>query len=135
MPLNGAKPVAEKKIRDLREWKNWNEFVMNPPQREITNTTNERGVDSNFIDLGGLHINMVESKTDTVFTVWSHGDKSFRGNFILSETNGQMILQWTFYFHVKWYPWEKLASMFYDKQLGPEMEKSLLNLQKELNSR
>ena len=35
-------------------------------------------------------------------------------------------------FHVKWYPWEKLASMFYDKQLGPMMEKSLVNLRNEL---
>jgi hypothetical protein len=57
------------------------------------------------------------------------------GNFILSSsTGGQTVLQWTLHFHVKWYPWEKLASMFYDKQLGPLMEKSLGNLQKLLET-
>jgi hypothetical protein len=131
--INSSKASVEKKIRDLREWKNWNEFVMNPPQREITNSTNELGVDSNFIDMGGFHVSRLESTADTVFTIWRHGNDSFKGNFILKEAGSQTILEWTLHFHVKWYPWEKLASMFYDKQLGPEMEKSLLNLQKELN--
>ena len=39
---------------------------------------------------------------------------------------GQTIVEWTLHFHMQWYPWEKLASMFYDKQLGPLMEKSLI---------
>ena len=72
--INSPKATVEKKISDLREWKTWNEFVMNPPHREINNTTNERGVDSNFIDLGGLHVNRLESTTDTVFTIWRHGN-------------------------------------------------------------
>ncbi len=46
--------------------------------------------------------------------------------------NGQTVLEWTLKFHIKWYPWEKLASMFYDKQLGPVMENSLLKLRNEL---
>jgi hypothetical protein len=131
--VSSPKATVEKKIRDLREWKSWNELVMNPPPREITNTTNERGVDSDFIDLGGLHINRLKSAADTVFTIWRHGNDSFAGNFNLTEAGNQTIVEWTLHFHVKWYPWEKLASMFYDKQLGPQMEKSLLNLQKELN--
>jgi len=39
-----------------------------------------------------------------------------------------MIVEWYFNFHFRWYPWEKLGSMYYDKQLGPLMEKSLINL-------
>jgi hypothetical protein len=31
-------------------------------------------------------------------------------------------------FHLKWYPWEKLGSIIYDKQLGPSMEKELREL-------
>jgi len=67
-----------------------------------------------------------------VFTSWKQGDKSFIGKYILTEDNGQTILSWILYFHVSWYPWEKLASMFYDKQLGPQMEKSLVKLRDEL---
>jgi hypothetical protein len=43
-----------------------------------------------------------------------------------------VLLQFTLQFHLHWYPWEKLASMFYDKQLGPLLEQSLQNLRKEL---
>jgi hypothetical protein len=67
-----------------------------------------------------------------VFTRWQHDGKSFKGNFILTDMNGRTVVEWTLYFHIKWYPWEKLASMFYDKQLGPVMEKSLINLRNEL---
>ena len=65
---------------------------------------------------------------DTVFTIWSHGDESFAGNFILASSGMQTIVAWDLKFHVKWYPWAKLASMFYDKNLGPKMEKSLMTL-------
>lgn len=35
-------------------------------------------------------------------------------------------------FHLKWYPWQKLGSIVYDKQLGPDMEKKLARI-KELS--
>ncbi len=38
-------------------------------------------------------------------------------------------------FHLKWYPWEKLGSIIYDKQLGPHMEKELAKLKEEVESR
>jgi hypothetical protein len=56
----------------------------------------------------------------------------FTGEFIIDAKNGSPIVIWTMNFNVKWYPWEKLASMFYDKQLGPRMEKSLVQLRNEL---
>jgi hypothetical protein len=31
---------------------------------------------------------------------------------------------------LKWYPWEKFASIIFDRQLGPYMERSLGNLKK-----
>lgn len=37
-------------------------------------------------------------------------------------------LQLYYDFHLKWYPWEKLASIVYDKQLGPDMEKKLATI-------
>ena len=84
--------------------------------------------------MGNVHIRLVKVFSDTVFTVWSRGDDSFAGNFILVETNGQTILAWDLKFHIKWYPWNKLASMFYDKNLGPQMEKSLMTLKNEMET-
>jgi hypothetical protein len=53
-------------------------------------------------------------------------------NFISQEGAPQMTLQWKFTHTVKWYPWEKFASIISDKAIGPVMEKSLENLKNSL---
>lgn len=127
--INGKQEQINNKIGDLRQWKNWNEFVIHPPQRDIRSGQSDI-TDSALLRIGAFTISIQKNQQDTVVTEWKQGDKSFSGKYVLTEVGNQTIVEWTLFFHVKWYPWEKLASMFYDKQLGPAMEKSLLNLQK-----
>ena len=91
-------------------------------------------IDSLIIQKSFFKINFLKSVPDTVITLWRQEKRSFEGQYILTENNGQTVLNWTLHFHIKLYPWEKLASMFYDKQLGPIMEKSLLNLRNEMEN-
>ncbi len=92
-------------------------------------------IDSLHIQKGGFKISRIKSVTDTVITLWQQENRSFTGNYILTGTGGQVVVEWTLHFHIKWYPWEKLASMFYNKQLGPMMEQSLNNLRDELEKK
>ena len=41
-----------------------------------------------------------------------------------------LTLQWYMDFHLRWYPWEKLASLTLEKSYGPRMEQGLNNLKK-----
>lgn len=129
------RPPSEviRKINDLREWKNWNDFLLNAygNQRVSWATGKE---DSNQITRSYVIVDLLISGPDTVTTRWKHEGKSFTGNFTMTEINGQTIVEWTLFFHIPWYPWDKMASMFYDKQLGPLMEKSLINLRNELEN-
>jgi hypothetical protein len=109
---------VQKKISDLTNWRSWNEMLITRP-------------DSN----NNLSIEVLKAARDTVMTRWKNGRKSFTGTFVLAEMNGQTVLVWTLKFHINWYPWEKLASMFYDKQLGPVMENSLLKLRNEMEAK
>lgn len=120
---------VQKKISDLREWGTWNEML---PGDSGQNKNQSGNTDSNYINRGVVSIEILKSVKDTVITQWKNGEKSFTGTYILTEMNGQSVLEWTLHFHLHWYPWEKLASMFYDKQLGPVMENSLLKLRNEL---
>jgi hypothetical protein len=130
--IRSSKSLVRKKIADLREWKNWNSLISGV---NSANKISEPDVcDSTFITREFVRIDLLKATTDSVITRWRHKNKSFTGNFILTDMNGQVVVQWTLYFHLKWYPWEKLASMFYDKQLGPGMEESLIKLQKELET-
>ncbi len=88
--------------------------------------------DSDYVSRGTVNIEVLKVSRDTVVTRWKDGRRTFTGNFILTKMNDEVVLEWTLHFHLNWYPWEKLASMFYDKQLGPVMENSLLKLRNEL---
>ena len=129
--INRSRAEVRKKIVDLRQWSSWNDFLYdaNAPANDIYARGKE---DSVQIFRPYVTVDLLNVIQDTVFTSWKKGDKSFMGKYILTEDNGQTILSWILYFHVSWYPWEKLASMFYDKQLGPQMEKSLVKLRDEL---
>ena len=99
------------------------------------NKNQSGNTDSNYISRGVVSIEILKSVKDTIITQWKNGEKSFTGTYILTEMNGQSVLEWALHFHLHWYPWEKLASMFYDKQLGPIMENSLLKLRNELEAK
>jgi hypothetical protein len=125
---------VQKKIADLREW-NWNEFLYDAFVSKFPIRYGGGEIDSNYIHLVNVSVDLVKVVPDTVITRWQHANKSFLGEYIISpQSNGQTILAWTLHFHIKWYPWDKLASMFYEKQLGPLMDKSLMNLQKDLEN-
>lgn len=130
--INRPPEQIRKKIADLREWNSWNELI-----RSVNSNKNADAPyvqDSIQIRKGFFTVNLLIALPDTVVTRWQYQKKQFISNFNLSELQGQVIVEWTLHFNVKWYPWEKLSSMFYDKELGPQMEKSLLNLRGELES-
>jgi hypothetical protein len=121
-----------KKISDLRNWKSWNLLLANPDSGR-SNTRRDR-IDSGYLSSGALSVELLKADGDSVITEWQHVGKSFKGIFVIRQIDGRVFLEWTLDFHLKWYPWEKLAGMFYDKQLSPPMEKSLENLRGELES-
>lgn len=120
---------VQEKIADLRNWKNWNEMLPGPSAQGFDQSDK---TDSEYFSRGAVTIEVLRVAQDTVITQWKDGSRTFTGNYILTEMNGEVVLEWTLHFHLKWYPWEKLASMFYEKQLGPVMENSLLKLRNEL---
>ena len=113
-------------INDINTWKNWNEFVKEANLDNISVPSNGKGA---YIESSGMRVSITASSVDSVKTQWVQKDKhQFDGGYNLVQTNDVVVVEWYFNFHFRWYPWEKLGSMFYDKHLGPVMEKSLVNL-------
>jgi hypothetical protein len=49
----------------------------------------------------------------------------------ISYSNSDSVtLQWYMDFHLRWYPWEKFASLLLEKSYGVKMEQGLTNLKK-----
>jgi hypothetical protein len=130
--IKSSSQKVHHRLADLREW-NWNEFVYDAFPAHFLPTYGDGQIDSSYIHLRNVSIDLVRDQKDTITTRWQHGTKSFMSDFILSpQPDGSTVVEWTLHFHPGWYPWEKLASMFYNKQLGPMMEKSMVNLQRDL---
>jgi hypothetical protein len=125
--INQNEETIHKTIADLQTWKNWNVMIDLPPK---TNGSSVFVTDSVRLVSRNVTVCLLKITGDTIFTKWQNGAKFFFSEFVLSKINNQVVVEWTMHFHLHWYPWEKLAGMFYDKELGPQMEQSLLNLQK-----
>ena len=109
-------------IADLRKWGQWNKILADS---SITVTS----VDSSGIKTNRFDIALLTVEPDSISTSWKQPNgKEFTGNFSLTTTENVTVVQWYFDFHLRWYPWEKFASIIYDDRMGPGMENSLSQL-------
>lgn len=103
-------------IRDTTKWKQWHPaFISNDsatafPQIHIVQQSES---DSEIV----MHLQQGD-KPEVV-----NGWKIYQYPHVDSLT-----LQWYMDFHLKWYPWQKLGSMLYEKTYGTMMEKGLENI-------
>jgi hypothetical protein len=127
-------PVSQEKVAstlsDLSSWSSWNQFLTEEGQGKINLSTNAKGPGAS-LQSGQLTVRIISASQDSISSVWSNSKgKEFGSAFLLMPApEGGVYVQWKFNFHLAWYPWEKMASMFYERQFAPVMEKSLLNLQ------
>ncbi len=128
--ISSNEQAVRAKIVDLREWKTWNEMFLS----QLSGSGKSYTSDSDYVSLGNTSIRLLQAGRDTIASSWQHSDRHFTGTYIITKMNGGVLLEWSLHFHLKWYPWEKLASMFYDKQLGTMMENSLLKLKSEVET-
>jgi hypothetical protein len=50
------------------------------------------------------------------------------------SSSDSLTLQWGMDFHLRWYPWEKFASLALEKTYAPKMEQGLMELRKKVQS-
>lgn len=103
--ITGSKAAVAERLSSVAALKSWNEIVQNGIDVEIDSVT------SAFIS-----------------SSWRYGDKKLQSAYTFAESGDVTVVQWYFDFDLRWYPWEKFASITLDKQFGPPMEQSLNNL-------
>lgn len=121
--VSASKESLMKELGNLREWPSWNEFVVDSILKSPV--YNEKTIRS-----AGLVITLEKAAGDSVIAIWKNEHQEIVGGFNLIESHDQVVVQWYFDFNQNWYPWEKFASIGFDKQYGPLMENSLGNLKK-----
>jgi hypothetical protein len=122
--IAASQEVIAAHISDLSKWKQWNTFVSDSMIQNAAFSPTQ-------INSADLNVQLVSANSDSVMTLWRKTDRNIKGGFQLIPSGKVTIVQWYFDFDLKWYPWEKFASIIFDRQLGPYMESSLANLKKQ----
>lgn len=131
--INAPVDSVRRTVADVRTWKNWNELVKQSVKGGNGSDSSVAKFDSISLRSENLTILLEKVRPDSIVSYWQdRRGKSFIGKFVIGEANGQTMLAWTMDFHLHWYPWEKMASMFYDRQLSPVMQVSLVDLRNQL---
>lgn len=123
--VNAPKDSVLVYIKDFNGWKQW---IVGLKDSSVTILSNTQA------NLAGTNVVIVNSDTTSVHSVWtSKRGKTMEGDIHLfnnSKSPNITVVQWQFQQKLKWYPWEKFASLMSDKILGPMMEANLAQLQK-----
>jgi hypothetical protein len=120
-------------IGDLHQWEHWNRFISATPLTNRSFSTPASGVGA-FLHSDQLSLTVTAAAPDSMKLDWSLSNgKHFEGGFNILQSGGDSItIQSWFDFHFRWYPWEKLGILVYDKNFGPGMEESLSDLKQYL---
>ncbi len=126
--INAPADSLYNNINDLAKWKNW---YANYDSLHTSFSTITAGKGAT-ITMNKTTVTITENTQEKIKTLWQSGSKSLESdfNFFRQKDSSQITLQWHFTQHLKWYPWQKFASIVSDKVMGPAMEKSLDNLKK-----
>jgi hypothetical protein len=116
-------------IGDLRTWKTWNKLIGDSLLTGVVYSSPPTG-EGAFLKSSQVDIILVSSSPDSIVSMWKprRGTNFVSGFHIVQSPANTSIVEYYINFDLNWYPWEKLKGMFFDQQLGPLMEKSLLAL-------
>lgn len=120
--------VVYANINDLSSWRKWH-----PAMKELSETEIQELSDSS-IYVKGTTISITQRKNDETIAEMStnNGRRVLSGFKTIRHPGDSSTLQWYMDFKLRWYPWEKFKSLFYENIYGVQMEQGLNNL-KELS--
>jgi hypothetical protein len=129
MTIGRSKADISAYIADMRTWSEWNQMI-------ISQDSNSGNFGKKLYKSPRLKVEIVDATSDSVITNWQYrsSDPVNSGFYLVQSLSDTTVTQWYFDFHLDWYPWEKFGSIIFDQQLGPPMEKSLLDLKNTLEN-
>lgn len=115
-------------VRDLQQWTKWYPGLQQLATGEINyNTKNGRPV----LQVQESTITLLnDAKKEVLVELKGERGKTILNGFNAIEhpQSDSITIQWYMDFRLNWYPWEKFASMLYEKMYGATMERGLSNL-------
>jgi hypothetical protein len=131
--INAAREKVMVQLGDPVNWKNWYPGTDSSEYLYINGVVKGIGVKP-----GSLQGLMITGQTDSSVTAANVGPDSkkitMEWNVLPGDHPDAVTVQWYMDFNLRWYPWEKFASLLFEKQYGTGMEQGLNKLKKLLET-
>jgi hypothetical protein len=126
--INNTKQAVISFITDPLKWKEWYPGADSLDILYIGGKP--KGILLDSSGLTGLCIFNVSDSLITAGEVGSNANRQMETGWkVLPGSNENSVtLQWYMDLKLKWYPWEKFKSLFFENIYGPHMEQGLANL-------
>lgn len=130
--VSGTPTEVWQQVDDMGAWKNWNPFFsgLSPDKISYSDTINGK---PRIMKVSGTSIEWKEMKTDEHIAIMQKpGYRSILNGWkcISHVGTDSTTVQWYMDFHLRWYPWEKFASLLFEQSYGSKMEQGLGNIKK-----
>ena len=120
-------------IKNLEEWKHWYPGF-DSMDLSVQHQSGDRW---QSVKTGGTTISITDTSSNSVTALFSNESRKpvlCTWQVITYGHTDSTTLQWYMDFKLHWYPWEKLASLLFEKKYGPPMEEGLARLKKHVES-
>jgi hypothetical protein len=127
MKMRAPKEEVMAQLTDPAQWKNW--FPGTDSADFYLENNSVKGLV--ISKQSNRYLRLIEIKNDGVAAEYKGipQKKVITGwNTVPEATPDSVSVQWYMEFHLRWYPWEKFASLVFEKQYGPTMELGLTRL-------
>lgn len=130
--LKAGKDAILAQIKDASKWKNW--YPGLDSAKILYTSGMAKGIILDDKDsLQPVYIGIISEEENEIKAqlVTKNMRPVINGWKTISYTNSDSVtLQWYMDFYLRWYPWEKFASLLLEKSYGNKMEQGLTNLKK-----
>lgn len=123
-------------IKDMRQWTAWNPFFSDIPPGELHYLDTLNG-SVQAMQAGETIIRWKKTEaTDLTVSLQKRDGQTLLNGWkcISHPGSDSTTLQWFMDFRLSWYPWEKFASLLFERSYGDRMAQGLSNLQKTVPS-
>ena len=108
-------------VKDQRQWKDWHPAYMHDSLQRMKAVS----VTSQVLSDSEVVVQMQQGKKLPVTSGWK---------FYEYSNADSLTLQWYMDFRLKWYPWQKFSSLFFENTYGRMMEEGLTHLKRKTDT-
>ena len=121
-----------KEVSNIQAWKNWH------PALKDLSADNFTYLEDGSMKVKNDILKITRKKSDEVIAEFKReeGRPLISGLKLISHLQvDSLSIQWYMDFDLRWYPWEKFRSLFYENIYGIQMEQGLSNLKQLMEGR